>query len=273
MSPRLCPGQFFGVVLKERKVADSILTEYTYPPDARITRHSHALPYFSIILHGVYDERCGSKIRECKPSMLLFHPEGEEHADRFRGDPCRIFSFELATQWLDRAGQCSLALNQPVAFPSGSAVWLAARLYGELYATDAASPLVVEGLLLEIMAAVARDVPAGARNKPPGWLCRAKEFVCTNFSEFTSLNALAAMVGVHPIHLSREFRRYYDEGIGEYVRRHRIEFAAREMAASDRPLLEIAIAAGFADHGHFTRTFKRLTGLTPTQYRATFTSR
>jgi len=273
MNLKLCPGQFFGIVLKQRKVADSILTEYSYPPETKITRHSHTLPYFSIILHGAYDETHGNKIRECKPAMLFFHPEGEVHADRFRGDLCQIFCFELGTQWLERASKCSLTLNHPVEFPSGSAVWLASRLYRELYATDAASSLVVEGLLLEIVAEVGRYIPGGVRSRPPGWLEQAKELIRTNFSESTSLNAVAEVVGVHPIHLSREFRRYYHQGIGEYVRRLRIEFACREMAGSQTPLLDIAVAAGFADHGHFTRTFKCLTGLTPSQYRATFPSR
>ena len=152
-------------------------------------------------------------------------------------------------------------------------MWLASRLYRELYATDAASSLVVEGLLLEIVAEVARYIPGGARSKPPSWLGQARELVSTNFSESLSVNAVAEVVGVHPVHLSREFRRYYHQSIGEYVRRLRIEFACREMAGSETPLLEIAVAAGFADHGHFTRTFKRLTGLTPSQYRGTFVSR
>jgi AraC family transcriptional regulator len=175
MNPKLRPGQFFGSVLKERRVVNSILTEYAYPPETRITRHSHALPYFSIILRGAYDEIHGNKLRECKPAMLFFHPAGELHADRFRSDLCRVFSFELGTQWLERAGQCSLTLNDPVQLSSGVAVWLASRLYRELYVTDAASSLVVEGLLLEIVAEVARYVPGRGRSKPPGWLEQAKD--------------------------------------------------------------------------------------------------
>ena len=68
--------------------------------------------------------------------------------------------------------------------------------------------------------------------------------------------------------LAREFRRRFGCSIGDYVRRLRIEFACRELAISDVPLYEIAFAAGFSDHSHFARTFKRATGMTPGAYRA-----
>ncbi len=273
MSRKLFPGQFFGCVRKERRVAGSILTEYSYLPETRLGKHSHRLPYFNLILEGAYDETHRSSVRECKPRMLLFHPEGEIHADRFLGASCRIFSFELEPQWLGRWRQHSLDFSRPLEFTSGDAVPLALRLYSELYATDAASPLAAEGLLFEIMAEAARRRPAREGRETPRWLARAAELLRANFFEPTSVTALAGIVGVHPVHLSREFRRYYGRGIGEYVRHLRIEFASRELAGSQTPLVEISAAAGFADQGHFTRTFKRITGLTPGQYRAAFRPR
>jgi AraC-like DNA-binding protein len=67
-----------------------------------------------------------------------------------------------------------------------------------------------------------------------------------------------------------EFRKHYDCTIGEYPRRLRSEFACREIAVSDAPLVEIALSAGFANQAHFTRTFKRLKGITPTEYRSIY---
>jgi AraC family transcriptional regulator len=51
------------------------------------------------------------------------------------------------------------------------------------------------------------------------------------------------------------------------VRQLRIEYACHELAASDTPIVQIALAAGFCDQSHFTRTFKRLIGVAPSQYR------
>jgi AraC family transcriptional regulator len=75
---------------------------------------------------------------------------------------------------------------------------------------------------------------------------------------------------VHPAHLAREFRRRYQQTIGEYVRSLRIEFARQELHTSDKPISEIAIGAGFFDQSHFARTFKLITGFPPAAFRKTF---
>jgi AraC-like DNA-binding protein len=55
--------------------------------------------------------------------------------------------------------------------------------------------------------------------------------------------------------------------MGSYVRRLRLDWAARELVRSETSLAGVALEAGFADQSHFTRFFKRHTGLTPQAYR------
>ncbi|HKQ52201.1 MAG TPA: AraC family transcriptional regulator [Pyrinomonadaceae bacterium] len=275
MNSKLYPDNFSVIELGRRRLADSILTEYSYLPETRIGQHSHKLPYFNLILEGAYDETHGGRVRECRPAMLFFHPEGESHSDRFLGKRSRIFRLELGSRWLTRARECKVDLDRPAALRSRGGVWLASRLYRELYATDAASSLRVEGLLFEIVAEVASHNAEGQRPAAatPRWLERAKELIRASFSESISPVRVAETVGVHPIHLAREFRRHCGRSIGEYVRHLRVEFACREIRETKKTFLEIAAAAGFADQAHFARTFKRLTGLTPGQYRANFRPR
>jgi len=75
-----------------------------------------------------------------------------------------------------------------------------------------------------------------------------------------------------PAHLMRSFRRHFRCSMGEYVRRRRIREAQRLLADDDTPLARIALQAGFYDQSHFTRTFKRLTRMTPSEYRRVLAS-
>jgi AraC family transcriptional regulator len=83
-----------------------------------------------------------------------------------------------------------------------------------------------------------------------------------------TLDDLSAAAGVHPVHLSRVFRRFQREGIGEYARRLRIRTACRYLFERELPLTEISLLTGFADQSHFTREFRRVAGLTPHAFRS-----
>ena len=63
------------------------------------------------------------------------------------------------------------------------------------------------------------------------------------------------------------YRQFEHGTVGDYIRKARINYARRRMLESNEPLVEIALAAGFADQTHFTRSFKRVTGMTPTEFR------
>jgi AraC family transcriptional regulator len=134
---------------------------------------------------------------------------------------------------------------------------------------DTAWLLSIEGLVLELIAEASRAGANDPLDKSPRWLGEAEEFLRSNFSEPFDLGDLAKVVGVHPVHLARVFRRQKGCTIGEYVRHLRLDFAQRQLSETENSLSDIAAAAGFADHSHLTRTFKRYLGLTPSKYRKT----
>lgn len=82
-----------------------------------------------------------------------------------------------------------------------------------------------------------------------------------------TINQIAAEVGVHPLHLARTFRRFYNCSPGEYLRKSRIEFASNLLIYSNKTLVEIALFSGFSDQSQFSRSFKQHTGITPADFR------
>ena len=114
---------------------------------------------------------------------------------------------------------------------------------------------------------------AKAERPSPAWLRQARALVDAHFAKPLPLVDVARLVGVHPVHLARTFRRVHQITFAGYVRHVRIEFARRELASSGAALGDIAVAAGFCDQSHFSRLFKRYTGQTPAEYRLALQAR
>lgn len=265
--------RLFGDILKTFVGSELRLTETLCPPSLEAPRHSHELFQFCLIIEGGFSEKCGQKTRECAPLTLITHPPDELHANRYYSSGAHCFVVEIEHQWLSRAREYSLVLDRSAEFNQGVSVWLAKRLYNEFYRADGASGLAMEGLTLELMAEVSRRQVTTPESALPRWLEQAREFLHAHFSDEMTLESIARTVRTHPVHLARVFRRHYGCTVGEYVRRLRVEAACRELSSTDAPLPQIALAAGFYDQSHFSRTFKKIVGLTPTAYRASFRPR
>lgn len=267
-------ARLYGRVLSTASVDGLTLTETSYAPSLKLPKHSHEQAYFCFVLEGGFTEVFGRRSRSCRPSTLVFHPAGETHSDFFHADS-RCFNLQMNAAWLDRVNRETRILNSPADFSGGSLVQLARRLFREFCNGDVFSRLVIEALALEILAEASRHSAKCARRvAAPCWLEQARELLHERCCERLSQTEIAELVGVHPVHLAREFRRFYRCTIGEYLRRLRVEFACRQLSsASDAPLSEIALAAGFFDQSHFARTFKMLVGTTPNQYRIASRSR
>lgn len=261
---------FFKGTVQRLELGYLTLAETAYPAGLKMTRHSHEPAYLSFVLRGAYSEQTGRQTRTCRPSTLIIHPPGEQHAVEFHQTGAKIFRVEIKPQWLAYIREYSMILDRPAYLEKGTASGFAARLYCEFQRADELTPLSVEGITLEVLSEMSRRAKNSAVQNPPRWLKDARDLLHANFDQSLGLQQIALVCGVHPVYLAREFRRYYRCTVGEYVRQLRIEAACRDLCESDLSLAEIASAIGFCDQSHFSRTFKRATGMTPTEYRAVF---
>jgi AraC family transcriptional regulator len=244
------------------------ITSVVFPGRLRLRPHSHERDCISIVLEGWLDKSFGSRRYHSPAASVQTIPADAVHEDVFAPGPTRTLIVEADPEVAERLGAYGLRLDEIRYLRDSGIVALAYRIARELEAPDAAAPLAVEGLVLELFAVLARRTNGDASSgRPPDWLGRAREYVHARFGDSFSVGDVAAEVGVHPAHLARQFRRHFGLPIGEYVRRLRLEWAAARLATSDDALASIAYAAGFAHQSHFTRAFKRYTGVTPGAYR------
>lgn len=93
-----------------------------------------------------------------------------------------------------------------------------------------------------------------------------KDYIDEHFSETVTLDTLSQVAGVSPFHALRLFRNAEGKTPGSYQLELRIRRAC-ELLEQGMPIVETALETGFYDQSHFTNTFRRITGTTPSRYR------
>ncbi len=265
-------SDFHGIVLRQSLLQGMAVLEARYPAGHLVPRHAHDDAGICLVLSGGFEDRISGTSALRVPGQVLFHPAGLNHANHYGRDGARILGIALERAWLDdvcagcRLPERSLELN-------GSATHLALRSYRELYQEDAAARLALEGLVLELVAEVSRRALPPPDRRAPRWLARVLELLHAHLGRPLRLAALSAEAAVHPVHLLRTFKSRVGCTPGEYSRRLRVDWAREQLVRGGMPLVEIALRAGFSSQAHFTNTFKRVTGFTPSQCREAFRPR
>jgi len=104
--------------------------------------------------------------------------------------------------------------------------------------------------------------------KTPAWAKEIRDLIQDQIDTNLTLKELSKDLNIHPAYLSREFSKYFDNlSFGDYIRKQRIEKAIDYLNNSGYSLTKIAYLTGFSDQSHFTRIFKKTTGLNPSDYR------
>jgi AraC family transcriptional regulator len=151
-------------------------------------------------------------------------------------------------------------------------------------AQGAADPLAVEELCVAILSgslhAAYRDLRGPQRARHCLTMLRrrqqveqVKELISLYPTREWTLDTLARHANTSPYHLTRVFREEVGVPVHQYLIRTRLGMALEALRATDLSvnstlnLTKIALETGFANHSHFTSSFRSLFGVTPSQWR------
>ena len=128
----------------------------------------------------------------------------------------------------------------------------------------------VGGLLAWLISASARkSAPHEAEtNREEIWLSRAKYRLATPEPEAGNLEAVARDCGLGYESFRKHFAQLTSESPARFRRRQLILRAQALMAERDLPDRAIAASLGFCDEFHFSKTFKKVAGVSPRQWRS-----
>jgi AraC-like DNA-binding protein len=90
------------------------------------------------------------------------------------------------------------------------------------------------------------------------------------FRESVPLSELVESCGLSATHIHRLFQRLLRMSPTEYLLALRLQEARRLLVTTEEPVSTIALGTGFFDQSHFTKRFRKVTGMTPTQFRKTY---
>jgi len=255
--------------LRTADIGGISLVEGLHRAGSALPWHSHAGPTFCLVLRGAFAEYTRGRTIDCSPSSLKLTPAGADHWNRFDLGDVRGLQIEIDPARCHAVERYGAVLDQHRHFGTGAELQLARRLYAEFRTMDSAAPLAIEGLLLELIALIARSRRLGPiAGRAPDWVRRAHELLHESLATRLSLSGIAGEVGVHPATLARGYRRAYGCSLGEMQRRLRLELAARLLAATGLSAAEIAQLTGFFDQSHLTNSFRRHFGTSPLRYRS-----
>ncbi|WP_456277555.1 helix-turn-helix domain-containing protein [Bacillus sp. AK128] len=99
-------------------------------------------------------------------------------------------------------------------------------------------------------------------------IVQCQSYIYKHLYEEISLADLAKVANMNPNYLSTTFKKEVGLSVTEYILRERIKEAKKLLSHSDYSISEIYTWLNFHDQSHFTKVFKKMTGVTPKKYRS-----
>lgn len=251
--------------LEAREVADG--------RDVCYGLHSHPTFSIGLVTGGRSEYRNGRARHEAAPgTVVLMNPEEAHACNPLQDLPWSYRMLYADVPWLTE-------IQQGGGFrPYGAVLSTDPALYGALNGLfdrlfdGTAEVLEKECAATSFFAGLHRRLEQGGEQArrmdadgTPAGLERAADFITANCTEPLRLADVCAASGLSPSYLVRAFKARYGLTPHAYQVNRRIQYGQRELRRG-RPIVEVALEAGFADQAHFQRAFKRHLAATPRQY-------
>jgi AraC family transcriptional regulator len=222
------------------------------------------------------------KLSLVAPNTILFNPARAYLWIRKRtSQPCRILLLSIDPTLVNRLGVgdvnvADLQFRQQIGIEDQGIRLTLAAIKQEIEAPGLNSRLYIDSLLMVLLTQLMRCASNFAAPRQPAYvkgglsnwrLKRALELLETDRTKTPSLAEIAAPLRLQPTSFCRAFKQSTGLSPHRYLLEHRVNRAKEMMKDRKRTLTEIALDCGFSSSSQFSIVFKRITGVSPRNYR------
>ena len=125
----------------------------------------------------------------------------------------------------------------------------------------------LEQILTQFFAQLEEDIRTHANREQDWILSRICQYVQENYADDLTLSKLADHLHLNYSYLSSYFKQRTNENLTTYINRVRTEKAKELLGNPHLSIAEVSRMAGYSEHNYFSKVFKKMTGLTPNEYR------
>tara|TARA_R110002073_G_scaffold123234_2_gene266892 strand:- start:77432 stop:78226 length:795 start_codon:yes stop_codon:yes gene_type:complete len=255
-------GEYTGEIVSKMTIHDSIVTTTHYSSKENNSDwHSHENLHICFVFQGGKAETKKETSYTQKGGSIFFYHAQEKHRWISPNPVSKSANIEIGhdflTQYSLKEPEIKKAIQENV-----SAKTLMLKMQQEMILNESNSYNSLENLLLELVS----FSKGSETKKTPAWITSLTELLHDQWNEPMSLHEIALIIGVHPVTVSKFFRKYFSCTLGEYQRKLKIEKSIQLIKESELSLTEIAFLCGFTDQSHFIRNFKKMTGFLPKDF-------
>ncbi len=131
-------------------------------------------------------------------------------------------------------------------------------------ASVSASPLED---FIGVIRAIVKELRLRRKGKHRDPIEEAKDYIEKHIAKEVSLEEVAETLGFNPSYFSQLFKQMTNETFVQYRIKRRMERAKKLLDQPHYRIIDISYEIGYADHAHFTKTFKKYEGCSPSEYR------
>ncbi|MGX1930388.1 helix-turn-helix domain-containing protein [Flagellimonas sp. 2504JD4-2] len=257
-------GQYFGSSFNmvENDLLKLCITKHG--KETTIEKHHHENTYLSILFSGSYIEEGNGITQHITAGEALLRPRGYEHQNYFQETEGSCFNVEFKSGWYELEHAQMQRQNQNLQkFKASNYPSLYQLILGLKNGEE--TDLVFEQVYDWYLDFIAPK----AVKQDKQWIKEVVALLNDELDQFHSLENLASRVKVHPVYLSRAFKKFRGCTLSEFQIRLKIDRALYLLLNSSKCISTISFETGFYDDPHFIRSFKSVYGVSPHRFRNT----